>query len=77
MATVYVVLRSEPEADSYAPIGEFEAGNWDAAVTGFLNEEVKPGELRGEQFGEADYKAVPKRSWPEEPRPIRKKISFA
>ena len=75
MATKYVILRSDSGADSYAPIGEFEAGNDQAAISNFLEVE-DGGVLNGEKFGEGDYRAVPRRSWAAEPRPIRRKISF-
>jgi hypothetical protein len=73
--TNYVVLRSDTDANSYTPIGEQEAGNDQAAITTFLEQEID-GQLNGEKHGEGDYRAVPKRSWDEKPRPIRKKISF-
>lgn len=76
MATTYVILRSDTEAESYKPIGAQEAGNGDAAITTFLSENDKDGNVRGEVFGEGDYRAVPKRSWEDKPKPIRKKISF-
>lgn len=75
MATKYVVLRSDSGAELYAPIGEQEAGNDQAAITSFLAVEVA-GTLNGEKHGEGDYRAVPARSWQEKPRPIRKQISF-
>jgi hypothetical protein len=75
MATVYIVLRSEGGKELYAPIGEQEAGNDQAAITSFLAVE-EGGTLRGEKYGEGDYRAVPKRSWAKDPRPVRKQISF-
>lgn len=75
MPTNYVVLRSDSEAELYVPIGEQEAGNPDAAITSFLEVE-DAGVVRGEKYGEGDYRAVPKRSWAEKPRAIHKKISF-
>lgn len=75
--TKYVVLRSDSNAEAYKPIGEQEAGNDQAAITTFLEQPATGGqELNGEKFGEGDYRAVPKRSWAEKPRPIAKKISF-
>lgn len=78
MPTAYIVLRSDTDAEAYVPIGEQEAGNDQAAIKTFLDQVVE-GKPRGEGFGEGDYRAVPKRSWPKDenhPKPIRKKISF-
>jgi len=74
--TSYTILRSDIDADSYKPIGVQEAGNGDAAITLFLNEAGKDGAVRGDVFGEGDYRSVPTRSWEDKPKPIRKKISF-
>jgi hypothetical protein len=73
--TVYVILRSDTEKEAYTPIGQQDAGNDQAAINTFLEQE-KDGRLNGEIHGEGDYRAVPKRSWDDKPRPIRKKISF-
>jgi hypothetical protein len=75
MATTYVILRSDSDAETYKPIGEQEAGNDKAAITTFLDT-VEGGAPRGEKYGEGDYRGVPKRSWADKPKPIRKKISF-
>jgi hypothetical protein len=73
MATKYIVLREVEVANvkAFEPIGEQEAGNDLQAVRSFLEQ----GD-HGEVYGEGNYRAVPKRSWPEDPHPIHKKISF-
>ncbi len=73
--TRYVILRSGSGDDLYAPIAEHEAGGSESAITNFLNTEVN-GIANGEKFGEGDYRAVPKNSWAEKPREIRRKISY-
>ena len=73
--TKYTILRSDSGVELYAPIGEQEAGNDQAAITTFLATEVS-GVMNGEKHGEGDYRSVPSRSWAEKPRPIRKQISF-
>lgn len=75
MATIYVVLRSDSGADLYQEIGTQEAGNDQAAITNFLAG-TEAGVLRGETYGEGDYRAIPQRSWADKPREVKKKVSF-
>ena len=73
MATRYVILREVEVANgvAYPNVGEAEGGNDDAAINLFL----ETGD-NGEVYGEGKYRGVPKRSWTDQPRDKRKKISF-
>lgn len=69
--TLYVILRQVSDGDAFEEIGVARAGNDDAAINLFLENGDN-----AELYGEGEYRAVPKRSWPDEPRSKRKKISF-
>lgn len=77
--TLYVILRAELHATlggsdttlSYEEVGTVRASNDSAAVNTFL----EAGD-NGEKYGEGNYRAVPKRSWPDKPYEKKRRVVF-
>lgn len=68
MATTYVVLKQRSD-EGWQEVGVADAGNDLAAIKSLL--EKSQGEL-----GEGKYRAVPRRSWPQEPHDLKPKVSW-
>lgn len=68
MATEYVVLQQD-ESGKLQEIGKAEGGNELAAIRALL------GASDG-KYGAGKYRAVPSRSWADEPHDLKPKISF-
>lgn len=71
MATKYVILRQGNDTESWFELGTAEAGNDLSAVREFLGK----GE-NAQLHGAGKYRAVPKRSWPDDPHDLKPQISF-
>ncbi len=70
MATKYVILQQqEGKEKSYDEIGEAEGGNELSAIRALL------GDSDG-KYGAGKYRAVPKRSWADDPHDLKPKVSF-
>lgn len=78
--TLYVILRAglvgelapnESAEITYKEVGSIRASNDEAAVNTFL----ETGD-NGEKYGEGNYRAVPKRSWPDSPYEKKRKVVF-
>lgn len=66
--TTYVVL-AQKEDKSWEEVGVQGGSNDLAAIKGFL-------ERSNGAYGEGIYRAVPKRSWPDEPHNLKPKVSW-
>ena len=70
MATQYVILQvQQGKEKSFDELGFAEGGNELSAIKAFL------GASDG-KYGAGKYRAVPKRSWSDEPHDLAPKISF-
>lgn len=75
--TLYVILRSPLTKELgakfvYEEVGTIRASNDSAAVNGFLEVEGN-----AEKHGEGNYRAVPKRSWPDSPYEKKRRVVFS